>query len=87
MAKENLSIRIDSELKNETQIILEKLGLNITTAVTMLAKQIVMQKKIPFEIALHHNADTIQAMEDVNNEVGLSEAFETLEELMEDLDA
>ena len=48
----NLSIRIDSNLKNEADKVFNALGMNLTTAITVFVKQAVMQKKIPFEIAL-----------------------------------
>ena len=49
----NLSIRIDSDLKNEADKVFNALGMNLTTAITVFVKQAVMQKKIPFEIALY----------------------------------
>jgi len=48
----NLSIRIDSNLKNEADKMFNTLGMNLTTAITVFVKQAVMQKKIPFEISL-----------------------------------
>jgi len=48
----NLSIRIDSELKNEADKVFNALGMNLTTAITVFVRQAVLQKKIPFEITL-----------------------------------
>ena len=48
----NLSIRIDSNLKNEADKIFNALGMNLTTAINVFVRQAVMQKKIPFEITL-----------------------------------
>ena len=48
----NLSIRMDRDLKNEADQVFNSLGMNLTTAITVFVKQAVMQKKIPFEIAL-----------------------------------
>ena len=49
----NLSIRIDSDLKNEADKVFNALGMNLTTAITVFVKQAVMQKRIPFDIALY----------------------------------
>ncbi|MGG5315419.1 type II toxin-antitoxin system RelB/DinJ family antitoxin [Enterococcus sp. AZ072] len=49
--KERLNINLDKELKEETGKILNELGLDYTTAITMYFKQIVNKKRIPFEIS------------------------------------
>lgn len=49
--KERLNVNLDKELKVETAKILDELGLDYTTAITMYFKQIVKKKKIPFELS------------------------------------
>ena len=58
----NLSIRIDRELKNEADQVFNSLGMNLTTAITVFVKQVVRQKKIPFEIALNDGISLQDAM-------------------------
>jgi len=48
--KVRLNINIDPALKNETALMLDDLGLDFTTAVTIYFKQIIKKRKIPFEI-------------------------------------
>lgn len=43
-----LSLRIDSELKNEVETILKQLGIPMTTAITMYFNQIKMYNGLPF---------------------------------------
>ena len=45
-----INIRIDDNLKNEAEILLNDMGLNMSTAVNMFIKQIVKKRSIPFEI-------------------------------------
>jgi DNA-damage-inducible protein J len=45
----SLQIKIDAELKEQAEAILESRGLNITTAVRMLLKQIVRTGETPFD--------------------------------------
>jgi addiction module RelB/DinJ family antitoxin len=47
-----INIRMDSKLKEETESILSELGLNMSIAVNMYARQIVRQKGIPFPLVL-----------------------------------
>ena len=49
--KVRLNINLDSGLKNETATMLESLGLDFTTAITVYFKQIIKKRKIPFEIS------------------------------------
>ena len=63
----NLTIRMDKELKEEAELLFSELGMNMTTAFTIFARQAVRQGKIPFEISLNvPNAETIAAIEEAN---------------------
>jgi len=49
--KVRLNINLDSDLKNETAKMLDSLGLDFTSAITVYFKQIIKKRKIPFEIS------------------------------------
>ena len=49
------TIRLDEELKKELTHDLDIMGLNINAYFTMAAKQLVLKKKIPFEISTSSN--------------------------------
>ncbi|MDD3411758.1 MAG: type II toxin-antitoxin system RelB/DinJ family antitoxin [Eubacteriales bacterium] len=46
----NVTIRMDDELKKQAEEVFSKMGLNMTTAMTLYVKQVVLQNRIPFEI-------------------------------------
>lgn len=48
----NVSFRMDDALKRETEEILDSLGLNMTTAMTMFAKAIVRENRLPLDLSL-----------------------------------
>ena len=84
----NLSIRMDTKLKKQAEQLFKELGMNMTTALNIFLIQAVRQGKIPFEIAVDvPNAETIKAMEDVNDNADMSSEFDSVEELMRDLNA
>jgi len=88
MATTNLNIRIDADLKKQAEEIFNELGLNMSTALTVFLRQTVRSNGIPFEMRLNTpNAETLAAMEDVKLRRNLSESFNSVKELMEDLDA
>ena len=49
----SISIRMDSQLKENTERILEQLGLNMTVVVNMLFNQIVREEAVPLSLSLN----------------------------------
>ncbi len=88
MATATLSIRIDSDLKKRAEDMFADMGLNTSTAVNMFIHQVVRLGKIPFEVAADvSNKETLEAIDDVNNNKNLSKAYDDMDELMRDLNA
>lgn len=53
MAKSaNICVRIEPELKEQAEIILAKLGIPVSNAITMFYKQIILQRGMPFKVKL-----------------------------------
>ena len=46
----SVSMRMDDALKQQTETVLEQLGLNMTTAFIMFAKAVVRENGIPFAL-------------------------------------
>ena len=63
MANVNVTIRMDSDLKKQADDLFDELGMSMTTAFTLFAKQAVRERKIPFEISLNTpNKETVEAL-------------------------
>lgn len=52
MAQTTLSVRMDDSLKSDFDKVCNELGLSMTTAITMLAKKMTREKKLPFEVSV-----------------------------------
>lgn len=88
MANININIRMDSDLKQQFEAFCNDVGMTMTTAFTVFAKKAVREYRIPFEIGAEvPNAETKKAIEDARKGIGMSKAFSSVEELMEDLNA
>jgi len=88
MATTNLNIRIDADLKKQSEEIFNELGLNMSTALTVFLRQAVRSRGIPFEMRLNiPNEETLAAIQEVNLGRNMSKQFHSVKELMEDLDA
>ena len=51
----NLYTRIDPQLKEQAEYILNSLGLPPSSAITMFYKQVVLQQGLPFDVKLGYN--------------------------------
>lgn len=52
MAQTTVSVRMDDNLKKEFDSVCNELGLSMTTAITMLAKKMTREKRLPFEVSV-----------------------------------
>lgn len=52
MAQTTVSVRMDDSLKKEFDNVCNDLGLSMTTAITMLAKKMTREKRLPFEVSV-----------------------------------
>jgi addiction module antitoxin, relB/dinJ family len=50
MANVNVTIRMDEQLKAQADELFADLGLSLSSAITMFAKQAVREQRIPFEV-------------------------------------
>ena len=52
MAQTTVSVRMDDALKRDFDEVCNELGLSMTTAITMLAKKLTREKRLPFEVSV-----------------------------------
>ena len=63
MASTNFSVRMDSEIKKQCEILYGELGMNLTTAINVFLRQSLRVGGFPFEVRLEQpNKETIAAM-------------------------
>ncbi|MCL1890690.1 MAG: type II toxin-antitoxin system RelB/DinJ family antitoxin [Coriobacteriia bacterium] len=66
-----LTVRMDSELKNQFAEVLDTLGLDAPTVVRMLAKQTVRNKAVPLALSLAETErDTLAFLDNVRADWG-----------------
>lgn len=52
MAQTTVSVRMDDSLKRDFDEICDELGISMTTAITMLAKKMTREKRLPFDVSI-----------------------------------
>lgn len=89
MSTTNITIRMDTELKKQAEELFSDLGLSMTAAFTVFAKQAVREQRIPFELTRDvPNAETLAAMkeaEDIISGKVKAKGYTDLDELFRDL--
>lgn len=83
-----VNVRIDEKDKKDFTELCNSLGLSVTTAFNLFVKQAIREQRIPVNLNLRApNKQTMLAIQEAENGIGLSKAYDTVEELMEALDA
>ena len=76
--------RVEPRLKSEAEDVLGQLGLTATQAVTLFFRQLVLQRRLPFELALP-NAVTLRTFQETDRGENLVRC-EDLEDLFTKLE-
>ena len=88
MATTTLNVRIEEDLKKQADALFAELGLNMSSALNIFIREAVRYGGIPFELRLENpNSKTRAAITDVKKKRNLSDAFASVDELMDDLNA
>lgn len=82
----NIIVRVDSQLKQQAEILFQEMGMNMSMAINIFLKQAVKDQGIPFTITNKPNRQTQKAIKNSQNKKKLSKNFENVEDLFEDLD-
>ena len=87
MPKTSMSIRLDSEVKEQAQQVFNNLGMDMTTAINIFLRQAIQYQGLPFDVRLDENQKLLQVVMDVDQNRNMSQSFESVSDLMEDLRA
>ncbi|VNI98176.1 type II toxin-antitoxin system RelB/DinJ family antitoxin [Streptococcus pneumoniae] len=87
MSKMSISIRLDSEVKEQAQQVFSNLGMDMTTAINIFLRQAIQYQGLPFDVRLDENRKLLQALTDLDQNRNMSHSFESVSDLMEDLRA
>jgi len=84
----SVTVRLDRDVKNKAQKIYSELGIDMTTAINVFLRQSIRRKGFPFEVTLNMpNEVTLAAMKATQNNEDMHGPFNSVEALMEDLNA
>ena len=87
MSKTSMSICLDSEVKEQAQLVFNLLGMDMTTAINIFLRQAIQYQGLPFVVKLDDHGKLLQVVTDVEQNRNMSHPYESVSDLMEDLRA
>lgn len=88
MAKTNMTLRIEPELKEQATALFKTLGLDLSTATGIFFRQALRCQGLPFEVRVYEpNEVTYKAMEVAENESDMYGPFDSVSDMMDALNA
>lgn len=88
MAKENMTLRMEPELKKQATALFKALGMDLSTATGVFYRQALRCHGLPFDVKIEEpNEITYAAMESAEKDENTYGPFNNVDELMESLNA
>ena len=87
MSKTSMSIRLDSEIKEQAQQVFNSLGMDMTTAINIFLRQAIQYQGLPFDVRLDESRKLMEVLGDLDQNRNMSQSFVSVSDLMEDLRA
>jgi len=82
-----MSIRLDSEVKEQAQQVFNSLGMDMTTAINIFLRQAIQYQGLPFDVRLDESRKLMEVLADLDQNRNMSQSFGSVSDLMEDLRA
>lgn len=89
----NIHVRIKDDTKKSATKVLDRMGIDMSTAITMYLNQIVITQSIPFRLVtengltLQQEKEILQASKDAKRGVNVSKVLESEEDVKNYLDS
>jgi DNA-damage-inducible protein J len=87
MATKNISVRIDEELKQQIESLLDSFGLNLSTAIHLYIHKVLAEQRIPFEIghSVPNRITHAAIMDSKRNAIKKAKTYKAVDQLKSEL--
>lgn len=86
MAQTNLTIRIDENIKQEAELLFNRIGLNMSAAINVFFRQAIREQAIPFELKPYDDYYTGARMERIMHSIAQAERGEVVTKTLTELE-
>ena len=85
----NINVRIDTNVKENAEVIFARLGITPTAAISLFYNQVIRTNSIPFELKVdnpnNRTLSAINEVEEMENNPEKYKGYDDIDSLMEDL--
>lgn len=86
MADSIINTRVDSAVKAQADALFTNLGITTSAAINIFLRKAIREQGIPFAVTLDTpNAETIRAMSDADQGIGLSKKYKSAKAMLADI--
>ena len=75
MSKTSMSIRLDSEVKEQAQQVFNSLGMDMTTAINIFLRQAIQYQGLPFDVRLDESRKLVEVLADLDQNRNMSQSL------------
>ncbi|NMX24756.1 type II toxin-antitoxin system RelB/DinJ family antitoxin [Streptococcus sanguinis] len=75
MSKTSMSIRLDSEVKEQAQQVFNSLGMDMTTAINIFLRQAIQYQGLPFDVRLDESRKLMEVLGDLDQNRNMSQSL------------
>lgn len=86
-ADSSLNVRMNKEVKLKAQELFSAMGIDVSSAINVFLIKAIAVQGFPFDVRLEPNPTTYNAMQSAENDDDMHGPFDSVEALMEALDA
>jgi len=87
MAQTNLTIRIDEDIKRDAEILFNRIGLNMSSAINVFFRQAIREQSIPFELKPYDEYYTGENLSRLKRSISQAERGEVISFTMAELES
>jgi len=87
MAQTNLTIRIDEGIKREAEILFNRIGLNMSSAINVFFRQAIREQAIPFELKAYDDYFNEHNMKRILHSIEQAKAGQVVTKTLAELEA
>ena len=87
MAQTNLTIRIDEDVKREAEILFNRIGLNMSSAINVFFRQAIREQAIPFELKPYDDYYSGARLDRIRHSIAQAERGEIITKTLAELEA
>ena len=87
MAQTNITVRIDEDIKRDAEVLFNKIGLNMSSAINVFFRQAIREQAIPFPLKVYDDYYNEHNMKRILHSIEQAKAGKVITKTLAELEA